>query len=154
MPSKPSDWCIANGATLSWQPPEPARRWWPLSTSSGSLSNAGGKLGCCSLLTGARFWSKPPEPFGQSCAYPTSANCWSGRTPRPVSTTCSAPWTCFQSRRLWEQVGAEFYDFIVVDEVHHGPAFELSRHLRQVHAARPLGTDGHPRAHGWGKRGG
>jgi superfamily II DNA or RNA helicase/HKD family nuclease len=27
-----------------------------------------------------------------------------------------------QSRRLWEQVGAEFYDFIVVDEVHHGPA--------------------------------
>ena len=27
-----------------------------------------------------------------------------------------------QSRRLWEQVGADFYDFIVVDEVHHGPA--------------------------------
>lgn len=27
-----------------------------------------------------------------------------------------------QSRRLWEQVGLEFYDFIVVDEVHHGPA--------------------------------
>lgn len=27
-----------------------------------------------------------------------------------------------QSRRLWEQVGAGFYDFIVVDEVHHGPA--------------------------------
>ncbi len=27
-----------------------------------------------------------------------------------------------QSRRLWEQVGPEFYDFIVVDEVHHGPA--------------------------------
>ena len=27
-----------------------------------------------------------------------------------------------QSRKLWEQVGAEFYDFIVVDEVHHGPA--------------------------------
>lgn len=26
------------------------------------------------------------------------------------------------SRRLWEQVGSEFYDFIVVDEVHHGPA--------------------------------
>jgi len=26
------------------------------------------------------------------------------------------------SRRLWEQVGGEFYDFIVVDEVHHGPA--------------------------------
>jgi superfamily II DNA or RNA helicase len=26
------------------------------------------------------------------------------------------------SRRLWEQVGAEFYDFIIVDEVHHGPA--------------------------------
>lgn len=26
------------------------------------------------------------------------------------------------SRRLWEQVGAGFYDFIVVDEVHHGPA--------------------------------
>lgn len=27
-----------------------------------------------------------------------------------------------QSRRLWEQVPADFYDFIVVDEVHHGPA--------------------------------
>ena len=26
------------------------------------------------------------------------------------------------SRRLWEQVGIEFYDFIIVDEVHHGPA--------------------------------
>ena len=26
------------------------------------------------------------------------------------------------SRRLWEQVGADFYDFIIVDEVHHGPA--------------------------------
>lgn len=27
-----------------------------------------------------------------------------------------------QSRKLWDQVGANFYDFIVVDEVHHGPA--------------------------------
>ena len=27
-----------------------------------------------------------------------------------------------QSRKLWEQTGREFYDFIVVDEVHHGPA--------------------------------
>jgi len=27
-----------------------------------------------------------------------------------------------QSRRLWEQVGSTFYDFIVIDEVHHGPA--------------------------------
>jgi superfamily II DNA or RNA helicase/HKD family nuclease len=26
------------------------------------------------------------------------------------------------TRRLWEQVGSDFYDFIVVDEVHHGPA--------------------------------
>lgn len=26
------------------------------------------------------------------------------------------------SRRLWEKVGADFYDFIIVDEVHHGPA--------------------------------
>ena len=26
------------------------------------------------------------------------------------------------ARRLWEKVGADFYDFIVVDEVHHGPA--------------------------------
>jgi superfamily II DNA or RNA helicase/HKD family nuclease len=26
------------------------------------------------------------------------------------------------SRRLWEQVGEDFYDFIIVDEVHHGPA--------------------------------
>ena len=26
------------------------------------------------------------------------------------------------SRRLWEQVGETFYDFIIVDEVHHGPA--------------------------------
>jgi superfamily II DNA or RNA helicase len=27
-----------------------------------------------------------------------------------------------QSRRLWEQVDRNFYDFIVVDEVHHGPS--------------------------------
>ena len=26
------------------------------------------------------------------------------------------------ARCLWEQVGSDFYDFIVVDEVHHGPA--------------------------------
>jgi superfamily II DNA or RNA helicase/HKD family nuclease len=26
------------------------------------------------------------------------------------------------SRRIWEQVGSEFYDFVIVDEVHHGPA--------------------------------
>lgn len=26
------------------------------------------------------------------------------------------------NRQLWEKVGAEFYDFIVIDEVHHGPA--------------------------------
>jgi len=26
------------------------------------------------------------------------------------------------ARKLWEQVGAKFYDFVVVDEVHHGPA--------------------------------
>ena len=26
------------------------------------------------------------------------------------------------SRRLWEQVGADFYDYIVVDEAHHGTA--------------------------------
>ncbi len=26
------------------------------------------------------------------------------------------------TRRLWNQVGSEFYDFIIVDEVHHGPA--------------------------------
>ena len=26
------------------------------------------------------------------------------------------------SRRLWEQVGRDFYDYIVVDEAHHGTA--------------------------------
>jgi superfamily II DNA or RNA helicase len=26
------------------------------------------------------------------------------------------------SRKLWERLGAEFYEYIVVDEVHHGPA--------------------------------
>jgi superfamily II DNA or RNA helicase len=26
------------------------------------------------------------------------------------------------TRRLWNQVGGDFYDFIIVDEVHHGPA--------------------------------
>ncbi len=26
------------------------------------------------------------------------------------------------TRRLWEQVGSNFYDFIVIDEVHHGPS--------------------------------
>jgi superfamily II DNA or RNA helicase len=26
------------------------------------------------------------------------------------------------SRNLWKQLGADFYDFIIVDEVHHGPA--------------------------------
>lgn len=28
----------------------------------------------------------------------------------------------FSSRQLWKQLGREFYDFIIVDEVHHGPA--------------------------------
>jgi superfamily II DNA or RNA helicase len=27
-----------------------------------------------------------------------------------------------QNRRLWDRLGSKFYDFIVVDEVHHGPA--------------------------------
>jgi superfamily II DNA or RNA helicase len=26
------------------------------------------------------------------------------------------------NRRLWEQLGSDFYDFIIIDEVHHGPA--------------------------------
>jgi superfamily II DNA or RNA helicase len=33
---------------------------------------------------------------------------------------CSVPMVT--NRRLWEQVGSGFYDYIVVDEVHHGPA--------------------------------
>lgn len=33
---------------------------------------------------------------------------------------CSVSMLC--NRRLWEQVGANFYDFIIVDEAHHGPA--------------------------------
>jgi superfamily II DNA or RNA helicase/HKD family nuclease len=27
-----------------------------------------------------------------------------------------------RNRQLWKQVGKEFYDFVIVDEVHHGPA--------------------------------
>lgn len=33
---------------------------------------------------------------------------------------CSVP--ILNSRRLWEQVGSDFYDFIIIDEAHHGTA--------------------------------
>jgi superfamily II DNA or RNA helicase len=33
---------------------------------------------------------------------------------------CSVP--ILNSRRLWKQVGSEFYDFIIIDEAHHGTA--------------------------------
>ncbi len=28
----------------------------------------------------------------------------------------------FSSRKLWDQVGSDFYDYIVIDEAHHGTA--------------------------------
>ena len=31
------------------------------------------------------------------------------------------------SRRLWDRLGRDFYDFIIVDEVHHGPAASYRR---------------------------
>jgi superfamily II DNA or RNA helicase/HKD family nuclease len=51
--------------------------------------------------------------FGELLVGPHSASRWD-------HLFCSVD--MLQSRKLWEQVGAEFYDFIVVDEVHHGPA--------------------------------
>src|SRR5205823_7459639 len=49
-----------------------------------------------------------------------------------------------QSRRLWEHVGAEFYDFIVIDEVHHGPAASYRMIFEQFAPSILLGLTATP----------
>lgn len=48
------------------------------------------------------------------------------------------------SRRLWEKVGADFYDFIIVDEVHHGPAASYRAIFEQFNPRILLGLTATP----------
>jgi superfamily II DNA or RNA helicase len=48
------------------------------------------------------------------------------------------------NRRLWEQVGPEFYDFIVIDEVHHGPAASYRPIFEQFKPSILLGLTATP----------
>ena len=64
-----------------------------------------------------------------------------------------------RSRQLWEQVGRDFYDFIVIDEAHHGPAesyrpiFEhFSPHIMLGLTATPERMDGKSVAADFGNR--
>lgn len=50
----------------------------------------------------------------------------------------------FNGRRLWEQVGKEFYDFVVVDEVHHGPAASYRSIFQQLYPQILLGLTATP----------
>ena len=63
------------------------------------------------------------------------------------------------TRRLWEKVGAQFYDFIIVDEVHHGPAASyraifdrFSPHILLGLTATPERMDGASVAADFGNR--
>jgi superfamily II DNA or RNA helicase/HKD family nuclease len=48
------------------------------------------------------------------------------------------------TRRLWEKVGADFYDYIVVDEVHHGPATSYRAIFEQFNPRILLGLTATP----------
>ena len=48
------------------------------------------------------------------------------------------------SRRLWEKVGADFYDYIIVDEVHHGPATSYRAIFEQFNPRILLGLTATP----------
>lgn len=48
------------------------------------------------------------------------------------------------TRRLWEKVGPDFYDFIVVDEVHHGPAASYRAIFEQFNPRVLLGLTATP----------
>jgi HKD family nuclease len=48
------------------------------------------------------------------------------------------------SRRLWEKVGRDFYDFIVIDEVHHGPAASYRALFEQFNPRILLGLTATP----------
>lgn len=49
-----------------------------------------------------------------------------------------------RTRRIWEQVGPAFYDFVVVDEVHHGPADSYRPIFREFHPQILLGLTATP----------
>ena len=86
------------------------------------MTNDVGRHACCSLHTGTRSCSRLWGHSGTSCAIIISANC-STETNQPTRMEhlfCSVP--TLNSRRLWEQVGSDFYDFIIIDEAHHGTA--------------------------------
>lgn len=48
------------------------------------------------------------------------------------------------SRRLWEKVGSYFYDYIIVDEVHHGPAASYRAIFEQFNPRILLGLTATP----------
>jgi superfamily II DNA or RNA helicase/HKD family nuclease len=48
------------------------------------------------------------------------------------------------NRRLWEKVGADFYDYIIVDEVHHGPAASYRAIFEQFNPRILLGLTATP----------
>lgn len=48
------------------------------------------------------------------------------------------------SRRLWEQVGRDFYDYIVVDEAHHGTAASYRPIFEHFHPTAILGLTATP----------
>lgn len=48
------------------------------------------------------------------------------------------------NRRLWEQVGSDFYDYIVIDEAHHGPAYSYRSIFDQFQPRILLGLTATP----------
>ncbi|MCK7513427.1 MAG: DEAD/DEAH box helicase family protein [Desulfobacterales bacterium] len=75
-----------------------------------------------------RHW----QPSETSCVTVTSGSYWLART-RQIGWSTSFCSVMLTSRRLWEQVGMQFYDYIVVDEVHHGTADSYRPYIRSLH---------------------
>jgi superfamily II DNA or RNA helicase len=50
----------------------------------------------------------------------------------------------FSSRRLWEKVAPDFYDYIVVDEIHHGAAASYSKIFEELKPKVLLGLTATP----------
>ena len=50
----------------------------------------------------------------------------------------------FSSQRLWEKMAPDFYDYIVVDEIHHGPAASYSRIFEELKPKVLLGLTATP----------
>ena len=111
------------GATWSSPPPAPARPWSPPSTSNASSSRNRSRPSFFSWPIARRFSSKPKPPLPMSSATRISENCWSASF-RPIEwNTSSVPSACSPTAACGSRWGAAcFYDYIVVDEAHHGTA--------------------------------